>query len=121
MRLLFSVGAKDFDMQVFRAGGKGGQKQNKTSSGVRLIHRASGARGESREHRHQWANKRAAFLRLLKTKEWIIWHKQEIARHLGQEAEAEKSVQEMMRAGNLKVEYRTGRGWEVEDAERREG
>ena len=45
--LLFSVTRDDFTIQTFRAGGKGGQKQNKTDSGVRCIHNASGAVGEN--------------------------------------------------------------------------
>ena len=64
--LLFSVTKKDFELQFFRAGGKGGQKQNKTSSACRIVHKASGATGESREQRQQIANKKLAFQRLIK-------------------------------------------------------
>lgn len=49
--LLFSVSANDCEMQTFRSGGKGGQHQNKVSSGVRFIHVPSGARGEARDAR----------------------------------------------------------------------
>lgn len=62
--LLFSLTMKDFEIQTFRAGGKGGQNQNKVESGVRLIHRPSGARAESREHRKQLDNKKSAFRKL---------------------------------------------------------
>lgn len=103
-RLLFSVTAKDFAMQTFRSGGKGGQNQNKVNSGVRLIHEASGARGEARDSRHQYQNKRAAFLRLLETKEWKAWHKLEVARRLGTEAQIEGEVSAAMSPENLKVE-----------------
>jgi protein subunit release factor B len=65
--LLFSVTKKDLDVQTFRSGGKGGQNQNKVESGVRIIHRASGAVGESREYRDQPQNKKAAFQRMIKT------------------------------------------------------
>lgn len=68
--LLFSITKKDLEIQTFRAGGKGGQNQNKRDSGVRVIHKASGARGESREHRGQLENKRAAFRRMTETKEF---------------------------------------------------
>lgn len=62
--LLFSVTLADCDVQTFRAGGKGGQNQNKRDTGVRIIHRASGARGEARDERSQLQNKRAAFKRM---------------------------------------------------------
>lgn len=71
--LLFSVTKKDLIIQTFRSGGKGGQHQNKTSSGVRIIHKDSGARGESREERSQLQNKRIAFKRMAETKEFKLW------------------------------------------------
>jgi len=40
---LFSITKKDLEIQTFCSGGLGGQHQNKTASGVRIIHRASGA------------------------------------------------------------------------------
>ena len=45
----------DFIKQTFSAGGPGGQHQNKTQSGVRLIHK-SGVRAESRTERSQHKN-----------------------------------------------------------------
>ena len=47
-------------METFRAGGPGGQNQNKRNTGVRWIHVPSGATGEARDHRTQGENKRAA-------------------------------------------------------------
>lgn len=67
---MFSVTLKDCDVQTFRAGGKGGQNQNKRDSGVRIIHRDSGARGEARDQRSQLQNKRAAFRRMTQTPEF---------------------------------------------------
>lgn len=64
---------KDFIRQTFRAGGKGGQKQNKTETGVRFIHEPSGARGESREHSKQLQNERAAFRRMAESPQMQIW------------------------------------------------
>lgn len=56
---------KDFRVDTFRAGGKGGQHQNKTESGVRITDIKTGISAESREHRHQIQNKDAAFHRLI--------------------------------------------------------
>lgn len=63
-QLMFSVTMKDCEVQTFRAGGKGGQNQNKRDTGVRIIHHPSGARGEARDERSQLQNKRLAFQRM---------------------------------------------------------
>ena len=98
--LLFSVRISDCEVQTFRAGGKGGQNQNKRSTGVRVVHPPSGARGESREHRGQLQNKRAAFGRMARSDEFQRW-----ARRVALGVEA--AVEEQMRPANLVV--RTGR------------
>lgn len=49
------INEKELIMQTFSAGGPGGQHQNKTQSGVRLIH-PSGVRAESRTERSQPKN-----------------------------------------------------------------
>jgi protein subunit release factor A len=56
---------KDFTVQTFRCGGRGGQKQNKTETGVRIIDKETGLRAESRVHRDQLGNKREAFRKLV--------------------------------------------------------
>jgi protein subunit release factor B len=110
-QLLFSVTKNDFEMQVFRSGGKGGQNQNKVSSGVRLIHRESGARGEARDSRDQVHNKRNAFLRLLETKEWKNWYRIECARRLGADRNIEKEVEESLKPNNLRIEAIKNNKW----------
>lgn len=55
-QLVFSVTARDCVRQTFRSGGKGGQNQNKRDTGVRFIHRPSGAVGEARDERSQHQN-----------------------------------------------------------------
>jgi peptide chain release factor 2 len=53
-----NIEVKDIDLekQTFTSGGPGGQHQNKTQSGVRLIHKPTGVRGESRTERSQHKN-----------------------------------------------------------------
>ncbi len=52
------------DFQTFKASGPGGQHRNKTSSGVRLVHAASGVTAEATERRSQHENRRMALRRL---------------------------------------------------------
>jgi protein subunit release factor B len=54
-------------VDVFRSGGKGGQHQNVTESGVRLTHLSTGIVVVSRRFRSQLANKRNALVTLRKT------------------------------------------------------
>lgn len=51
-------------VDTFRSGGKGGQHQNVTDSGVRLTHRPTGTVVVSREERSQQRNRRIALERL---------------------------------------------------------
>ena len=51
-------------VETFRSGGNGGQHQNTTDSGVRLIHEPTGVRAESRSDRSQHRNKAVALERL---------------------------------------------------------
>lgn len=104
-KLLFSLTKKDFIVQTFRSGGKGGQNQNKVESGVRLIHPESGARGESRTHREQGRNKQEAFKRLVNSETFKKWHKLECARRMGTLVDIDKAVDEAMNERNLKIEY----------------
>lgn len=109
--LLFSLTAKDFEIQTFRCGGPGGQAQNKLESGVRIVHAASGATGESREHRSQLQNKKAAFERLTKSATFTTWHKMECARRMGQLAGIDEKVADGMSPRNLTVEGKKDGRW----------
>lgn len=51
-------------VETFRSGGKGGQHQNTTDSGVRLFHEPSGLTVEARRRRSQARNKADALHRL---------------------------------------------------------
>ena len=108
-KLLFSVTKKDFKIQTFRSGGPGGMNQNKVNSGVRIVHKDSGAVGEARDSRDQIHNKKAAFTRLTASKEFKAWLKIEVARRSGALALAEKAVERAMRSENLKVEFFPGK------------
>lgn len=108
--LLFSVTKDDFEIQRFRAGGKGGQGVNKRSVGVRLIHHASGARGEARDERSYEQNKRNAFKRLLNSPEWERWYKIECAKRLGRAVEIDEAVKKAMAPPNIKVEIKDEHG-----------
>jgi protein subunit release factor A len=110
-QLLFSVTKKDLKIETFRSGGKGGQHQNKTETGVRIRHADSGAIGESREERSQRANMKKAFVRLIEHPQFKSWHKIKTAMMLAGirdvERELNKIVEEQMSEKNLKIEYFT--------------
>jgi protein subunit release factor B len=93
--LLFSVTLDDCEVQHFRSGGKGGQHQNKTDSGTRIIHHPSGARGESREERSQLQNKKLAFKRMAHHPLFQWWVHAEAERIRGNES-AEARVDRML-------------------------
>lgn len=103
--LLFSITKKDFKFETFRSGGKGGQHQNTTDSGVRIKHIESGAVGESRSERSQHQNKKLAFQHLIQSKRFKTWHKFKTALALQGVRNAEKMVDKQMSEENLKIEY----------------
>lgn len=109
--LLFSITKKDFRIDTFRSGGKGGQNQNSRDTGVRIVHEISGAVGESRSQRTQGLNKKLAFKHLVESSKFKTWHRIETARRLGQILEIEDSVDQMLHPKNLKVEVKTENGW----------
>lgn len=120
-KLLFSITRADFDIQTFASGGPGGQHQNKTQSGVRIVHRDSGAVGESRESRSQHQNKEAAFGRLAKTERFLAWHKLETARRMGTVVDIDAQVEAYMRRieeaigdrhpDEFRIEFHDGTQW----------
>ena len=110
---IFSVSIHDCRVETFRCGGKGGQKVNKTSSGVRIRHIPSGAVGESREERSQHANKKKAFRRMVNTPEFQAWVKLECARRSGEIDEISRRVDEAMHPRNLMIECKENGKWEL--------
>ena len=106
---LFSTTIKDCEIQTFRSGGKGGQNQNKVESGVRIIHRPSGAIGESREERSQLQNKRNAFRRMGESKQFKSWAMNTALKMRGKKS-LDDLVDEQMAPRNLRVETQDSEG-----------
>jgi hypothetical protein len=109
-KLAFSVTLKDCEVQTFRAGGKGGQNQNKRDTGVRVCHRPSGAVGESREERSQLQNKKTAFRRMITHSKFKIWVNREL---FFRGDTPEERVEKDMRPENLLVQGRGNGTWMV--------
>ena len=112
---LFSLTKKDFKVQTFRSGGKGGQHQNKTDSGVRIIHEESGARGECRNHREQHTNKKVAMQRLSNSFEFRVWLNRK-ALEVIEGITIEKKVEKMMDEKNLKIEVKNDKNKWTEES-----
>jgi protein subunit release factor B len=108
--LLFSVTKKDFDVQVFRSGGKGGQNQNKVSSGVRIVHRDSGAIGESRRERSQLQNKKLALQHLVASPKFRVWINQKAFEAISKKS-IEIIIEQQMKPENLKIEVMNEGRW----------
>lgn len=107
--LLFTLTKKDFKIQTFQSGGPGGQNQNRINSGVRIIHRESGAIGESRTDRSQHRNKRLALERLVKSGKFKIWQTRKVF-EIASGKTIEQRVDEAMVPKNLKIEGRDESG-----------
>lgn len=110
---ILSLTKKDFRIQTFKSGGPGGQHQNKTDSGVRIIHRDSGAVAESRSDRSQYRNKRIAFNKVLKTTTFKLWLNRRVFEITGGKT-LEQRVDELMKPESIKVEGKDEKGkWEM--------
>jgi protein subunit release factor B len=106
---LFSVSIHDCRVDTFRAGGKGGQYQNKVESGVRVVHEASGAVGEARDSRDQLHNKRAAFTRMAESKQFQAWVRLKAA-ELATGKTIDQLVDESLVDSNILVEVKNEEG-----------
>lgn len=93
---------KEIRRENFPAGGPGGQNQNKRDTAVRFTHIPSGAVGESRQHRQQHQNAKAAWRRMAESEKFQKWIRLEHARAIGA---IDDAVNDAMKPGNLTIEY----------------
>ncbi|UCC25759.1 MAG: peptide chain release factor-like protein [Gemmatimonadales bacterium] len=89
-------------VDTFRAGGKGGQHQNTTETGVRLVHRPTGLRAESRTERSQLQNRRRALARLRSKLEELHRKRPERVPTRIPAAQRRKRLEEKRRRGETK-------------------
>lgn len=114
---LFSITIRDCEIQTFRSGGKGGQHQNKTESGVRIIHHPSGAIGESREERDQLQNKKKAFRRMAESKQFQVWARCKALSIISSGPTIDEVVDQAMLPENIKTEVQDKNGFWVRQVE----
>ena len=112
-KLLFSVTKKDLEIQTFTSGGPGGQNQNRCQTGIRIIHKESGAVGEARDTRSQHANKKLAFGRLANSSKFRLWLKLKTYEIISQKT-IEERVEEQMNPKFFKTEIKDEKGKWVE-------
>ena len=108
--VLFSVTLADCEVSHMRAGGPGGQNQNKRDTATLIIHRPSGARGESREERSQLQNKKNAFHRMASHPAFVFWVHQEVRRregHIATEVAVDRALRDPKQ---IRVEVKDSEG-----------
>lgn len=109
---IVSWSKKDFRIDRFRSGGKGGQHQNTSDTGVRITHIESGISAECRETRSQKENQNRAFRKLverLKTHympEWKSGH--------GVERSKER-IRTYHQVRDTVLDHRTGQTYQFDD------
>jgi protein subunit release factor A len=101
---VFTLTKKHFRIDTFRAGGKGGQNQNKRDTGVRITHIETGMSSECREERSQEQNKRKAFRRLAESPKFQKWCRMRASEIIH---DTDKIVNEQMNEKYMKIEYYT--------------
>ena len=109
--LLFSIGPADLQVDTFRCGGHGGQNVNKRDTGVRIVHKESGATGQSCDERTQLQNKKIAFNRMVESDTFKKWHKRKVAELMGLIAKAKEETNKAMNPRNIKIEVQANGKW----------
>lgn len=105
-KLLFSVTIKDCDVQAFTVGGHGGAGKDTSNTGVRVVHRKSGATGRAVDTRSYDMNRRLAFVRMAESRQFRLWVRAEASRLMGQETPEEVVDKLMSRTEDFRVEVR---------------
>ena len=108
--LLFSIKAEDCEWSYFKGSGKGGQKKQKTSSGVAVLHRPSGATGECSENRQQHLNKRIAWNRMANSIAMRRWINKRIA-EIDMGKTIEQWADEQIKPDKIKTEIKIDGKW----------
>lgn len=107
--LILRITEKDFDITFIRSGGPGGQHRNKTSTGVRMKHPASGVVVEATEERSQHQNRRVAWARMQAHDGFKRWLRVAIAEANGQVEPVAQRVEREMRPENIRTQVLDGR------------
>ena len=93
-------------VETFRAGGPGGQHQNTTDSGVRLVHEPTGIRVVARTERSQHRNRSLALARLRRRLEALNQRRAPRLPTALPTREKRKRLEEKRRRGRLKQDRR---------------
>ncbi len=109
-RRILSVTLDDCDLQTFSAGGPGGQHQNTSNTAVRIVHRASGAVGVSRDERSQLQNKKLAWRRMAESPVFRAWVQAQT------QVDPQQRVTEQMTAENLFIMTKQDGAWRREES-----
>lgn len=89
-------------VETFRSGGPGGQHQNVTESGVRLVHLPTGVRASARDERSQHRNRTLALQRLRRKLEALVQEDKPRIPTRVPRAQKEKRLVEKKRRGRTK-------------------
>ena len=89
-------------VETFRSGGPGGQHQNTTESGVRLVHLPTGVRASARDERSQHRNRALALRRLRDKLDALTREEKPRVPTRVPRAQKEKRLEEKKRRGRTK-------------------
>ena len=109
-KLLFSITRKDFTITYFSGTGAGGQHRNKHQNCVRMTHKESGASATAQNQRSRPQNEREAFLKIVHSPMFKIWHSKKVAELLGRAETAEARARKSMMPKTVRVEVKSDEG-----------